>query len=234
MLSVNKVNVSYGKLQALTQVSIQVEDHDFVAVIGSNGAGKSTLLRAITGLTRISSGNMEFHGQRLDGLSPRRICEMGIVMVPEGRRIFPLMKVKENLQLGAYLARPRKLISESFEQVYELFPILKERQNQPARTLSGGEQQMLAIGRGLMSRPSVLILDEPTMSLSPKLSSDILTTLKNLNEQGITILLVSQEVFQTLELAHRAYVIENGQIRLQGTTCELSRSEHVRKAYLGL
>jgi branched-chain amino acid transport system ATP-binding protein len=234
MLSVNRVSVSYGKLNAIQDVSIEVRDHNFVAVIGSNGAGKSTLLRAISGLTKISSGNIEFHGQRLDGLSPRRICELGIIQVPEGRRIFPLMKVKENLQLGAYLPRPRRLISESFEEVYKLFPILKERQNQLAKTLSGGEQQMLAIGRGLMARPSLLILDEPTMSLSPKLSSDILTTLKNLNEQGITILLVSQEVTQTLELARNVYVIENGQIRLEGSGCELSESEHVRKAYLGL
>ncbi|MCX5812040.1 MAG: ABC transporter ATP-binding protein [Proteobacteria bacterium] len=234
MLSVNNVSVSYGKLQALRDVRIDVADHEFVAIIGSNGAGKSTLLRAISGLTRISAGSIEFHGQRLDGLSPRRICELGIVQVPEGRRIFPLMKVKENLQLGAYLKRPRRLIEESFQQVYDLFPILKDRQNQLAKTLSGGEQQMLAIGRGLMSRPSVLILDEPTMSLSPKLSTDILMTLKKLNEQGITILLVSQEVIQTLELARRAYVVENGQICLQGTGCELTESEHVRKAYLGL
>jgi branched-chain amino acid transport system ATP-binding protein len=234
MLSVNRVSVSYGKLNAIQDVSIEVRDHNFVAVIGSNGAGKSTLLRAISGLTKISSGNIEFHGQRLDGLSPRRICELGIIQVPEGRRIFPLMKVKENLQLGAYLPRPRRLISESFEEVYMLFPILKQRQNQLAKTLSGGEQQMLAIGRGLMARPSLLILDEPTMSLSPKLSSDILTTLKNLNEQGITILLVSQEVTQTLELARNVYVIENGQIRLEGSGCELSESEHVKKAYLGL
>jgi branched-chain amino acid transport system ATP-binding protein len=234
MLSVNKVSVSYGKLQALRDVSIEVEDHDFVAIIGSNGAGKSTLLRAISGLTKIASGSIEFNGQRLDNLSPRHICEMGIIQAPEGRRLFPLMTVKENLQLGAYLARPRKLMAESFERVYALFPILKERQNQSAKTLSGGEQQMLVIGRGLMACPSLLILDEPTMSLSPKLSSDILTTLKHLNGHGITILLVSQEVVQTLELAHRAYVIENGRIRLEGNACELASSEHVRKAYLGL
>jgi branched-chain amino acid transport system ATP-binding protein len=234
MLSVNSISVSYGKLQALRDIRIEVAEHDFVAVIGSNGAGKSTLLRAISGLTMISSGSIEFNGERLDGLPPRRICEMGIVQVPEGRKIFPLMKVRENLQLGAYLPRPRKLMQDSFNQVYELFPVLKERQNQLAKTLSGGEQQMLAVGRGLMSRPSLMILDEPTMSLSPKLATDILMKLKQLNEQGITILLVSQEVIQTLQLAHRAYVLENGQIVLQGTGDELSQSEHVRKAYLGL
>ena len=234
MLRVNSINVSYGKLRALRDVGIEVAEHEFVAVIGSNGAGKSTLLRAISGLTSISSGSIEFNGKRLAGLSPRRICELGIVQVPEGRRIFPLMKVKENLQLGAYLPRPRKVVKESLRQVYELFPILKEREDQLAKTLSGGEQQMLAIGRGLMSRPLLLILDEPTMSLSPKLATEILMTLKKLNDQGGTILLVSQEVIQSLQLARRAYVLENGQVALQGTGDELSRSEHIRKAYLGL
>jgi branched-chain amino acid transport system ATP-binding protein len=234
MLRVHSINVSYGKLQALRDVAIDVAEHEFVAVIGSNGAGKSTLLRAISGLTKISSGSIEFNGQRLDGLSPRRICELGIVQVPEGRKIFPLMKVKENLQLGAYLPRPRKLVRESFDQVYELFPVLKERKDQMAKTLSGGEQQMLAIGRGLMSRPLLLILDEPTMSLSPRLAAEILMKLKQLNEQGITILLVSQEVIHSLQLARRAYVLENGRVALQGTGDELTQAEHIRKAYLGM
>jgi branched-chain amino acid transport system ATP-binding protein len=234
MLSVSNITVSYGKLRALDNVSIEVANGDFIAVIGSNGAGKSTLLRAISGLTTLSSGAISYKGTRLDGLSPRHICEMGIVQIPEGRRIFPLMSVKENLQLGAYLPRARKQIPDSFEQVFSLFPRLKERQNQSAKTLSGGEQQMLAIGRGLMGRPSLMILDEPTMSLSPKLAADILETLKILNGQGITILLVSQEVFHSLELARMAYVIENGRIALHGTGAELSQSEHVRKAYLGL
>jgi len=234
MLRVHSISVSYGKLQALRDVGIDVAEHEFVAVIGSNGAGKSTLLRAISGLTRISSGSIELNGERLDGLSPKRICELGIVQVPEGRKIFPLMKVKENLQLGAYLPRPRKLVQESLRQVYELFPVLKERKDQLAKTLSGGEQQMLAIGRGLMSRPLLLILDEPTMSLSPRLAAEILMKLKQLNEQGITILLVSQEVIHSLQLARRAYVLENGQVALQGTGAELSQSEHIRKAYLGM
>ncbi len=234
MLRVNSISVSYGKLRALRDVGIEVDEHEFVAVIGSNGAGKSTLLRAISGLTKTSSGSIEFNGQKLGGLSPRRICELGIVQVPEGRKLFPLMKVKENLQLGAYLPRPRKVVQESLRQVYDLFPVLKEREDQLAKTLSGGEQQMLAIGRGLMSRPLLLILDEPTMSLSPKLATEILMTLKRLNEQGITILLVSQEVIQSLQLARRAYVLENGQVALRGTGDELSRNEHVRKAYLGL
>ncbi|MEW6666435.1 MAG: ABC transporter ATP-binding protein [Thermodesulfobacteriota bacterium] len=234
MLSINSVTVSYGKLRAIQDVSIQVADRDLVAVIGSNGAGKTTLLRAISGLNEIASGTIEFDGKRLDGLAPRHICEMGIVHVPEGRRIFPLMNVMENLQLGAYLSRARKMIPESLEQVYSLFPVLRERRKQSARTLSGGEQQMLAIGRGLMGRPSLMILDEPTMSLSPKLSADILETLRTLNAEGIAVLLVSQEVLHSLELARMAYVIENGRITLQGAANELSASEHVRKAYLGL
>lgn len=234
MLRVSNIDVSYGRLRALTGVTIEVGDKDFVSVIGSNGAGKSTLLRAVSGLTPIGSGSIEYNGQRIDGLSPRHICEMGIVQVPEGRRIFPLMSVKENLQLGAYLPRARRVIKASFEQVYGLFPRLKERESQRAKTLSGGEQQMLAIGRGLMGVPSLMILDEPTMSLSPKLAADILETLKILNAQGITILLVSQEVLHSLEIAKKAYVIENGRITLQGTATEVSASERVRKAYLGL
>ncbi len=234
MLKVNNVSVSYGKLQAIRDIRIEVAENDFVSVIGSNGAGKTTLLRAISGLTKISAGSIEFNGERLDGLLPRRICELGIIQVPEGRKIFPFMKVRENLLLGAYLPRPRKLIPESLSQVYQLFPVLKDRQNQQAKTLSGGEQQMLAIGRGLMSRPLLLILDEPTLGLSPKLAAEMLMSLKHLKEGGITILLVSQEVIQSLELAQRAYVLENSRIVLEGTGNGLSQDEHIRKAYLGM
>jgi len=234
MLKVNSISVSYGKLQAIRDIRIEVAENDFVAVIGSNGAGKTTLLRAISGLTKILSGSIEFKGERLDGLLPRRICEMGIIQVPEGRKIFPFMKVRENLQLGAYLPRPRKLIQDSLSQVYQLFPVLKERQNQLAKNLSGGEQQMVAIGRGLMSRPLLMILDEPTLGLSPKLAAEMLMSLKQLKERGITILLVSQEVVQSLRLSHRAYVLENGRVVLEGTGNELSQNEHIRKAYLGM
>jgi branched-chain amino acid transport system ATP-binding protein len=234
MLKVNSISVSYGKLQAIRDIRIEVAENDFVSVIGSNGAGKTTLLRAISGLTRISAGSIEFRGERLDGLVPRRICEKGIIQVPEGRKIFPFMKVKENLLLGAYLPRPRKLIQDSLSQVYQLFPVLKERQSQLTKTLSGGEQQMVAIGRGLMSRPLLLILDEPTLGLSPKLAAEMLTSLKYLRERGITILLVSQEVIQSLQLSQRAYVLENGRIALQGSGEELAQNEHIRKAYLGM
>jgi branched-chain amino acid transport system ATP-binding protein len=234
MLKVDSISVSYGKLQAIRDIRIEVAENDFVSVIGSNGAGKTTLLRAISGLTKISAGSIEFNGERLDGLLPRRICEIGIIQVPEGRKIFPFMKVRENLLLGGYLPRPRKLIQDSLSRVYQLFPVLKDRQNQLAKTLSGGEQQMLAVGRGLMSRPLLLILDEPTLGLSPKLAAEMLMSLKQLNEQGITILLVSQEVIQSLQLAQRAYVLENGRVVLQGSGKELARNEHIRKAYLGL
>jgi branched-chain amino acid transport system ATP-binding protein len=234
MLKVNSISVSYGKLQAIRDIRIEVAENDFVSVIGSNGAGKTTLLRAISGLTRISAGSIEFRGERLDGLVPRRICEKGIIQVPEGRKIFPFMKVKENLLLGAYLPRPRKLIQDSLSQVYQLFPVLKERQSQLTKTLSGGEQQMVAIGRGLMSRPLLLILDEPTLGLSPKLAAEMLTSLKYLRERGITILLVSQEVIQSLQLSQRAYVLENGRIVLQGSGEELAQNEHIRRAYLGM
>jgi len=234
MLKVNSISVFYGKLQAIRDLRIEVAENDFVAVIGSNGAGKTTLLRAISGLTRISSGSIEFKGERLDGLLPRRICEMGIIQVPEGRKIFPFMKVKENLLLGAYLPRPRKLIQDSLSEVYQLFPVLKERQNQLTKTLSGGEQQMVAIGRGLMSRPLLMILDEPTLGLSPKLAAEMLMSLKQLEERGITILLVSQEVVKSLQLSRRAYVLENGRVVLEGTGNDLSQNEHIRKAYLGM
>jgi branched-chain amino acid transport system ATP-binding protein len=234
MLRVNSISVSYGKLQAIRDIKIAINKHDFVAVIGSNGAGKTTLLRAISGLTKISSGSIEFEGERLDRLPPRQICEMGLIHIPERRRLFPMMKVSENLELGAYLSKPRKMVAESLAQVYELFPVLEERRNHLTKTLSGGEQQMLAVGRGLMSRPQLLMLDEPTLGLSPKLASQILMSLKQLNEQGITILLVSQEVMQCLQLAHRAYVIENGQIVLQGTGAELAQNANVKKSYLGI
>jgi len=195
MLRVNSISVSYGKLQAIRDIRIEVAENDFVAVIGSNGAGKTTLLRAISGLTRISSGSIEFKGERLDGLPPIQICGVGIIQVPEGRKIFPLMKVQENLQLGAYLSRPRKLIQDSFSQVYQLFPVLKERQNQLAKTLLGGEQQMLAIGRGLMSRPLLLILDEPTLGLSPKLAAEMLMSLNNLMSRGLRSCLYPRKSF---------------------------------------
>ena len=234
MLKVNKVNVFHGRLQAIWDVSLEVGDREFVTVIGPNGAGKTTLLMTISGVIKPSSGSIEFQGERLDGLPSHRICQKGIIQVPQGRKIFPFMKVRENLETGAYLSEPRKSVKSSMERVYHLFPILKERQNQLAGTLSGGEQQMLALGRGLMSRPKLLILDEPTLGLSPKLATDMLGTLKLLNEQGVTILLVSQEVLRSLEITQRAYVLENGRVVLEGTGEKLLANEDIRRSYLGL
>jgi len=234
MLKVDEVNVSYGGLQALWDVSVTISEHEFVTIIGSNGAGKTTLLKAISGIIKPSSGSIDFRGERLDGLAPHKICEMGIIHIPEGRKIFPLMKVSENLEMGAYVPEARKHARDSIERVYHLFPVLKERQNQLAGTLSGGEQQMLALGRGLMSQPKLLMLDEPSLGLSPKLAAEMLGTLKLLNEQGITLLLVSQEVLQSLRLAQRAYVLENGRVALEGSGEKLLQDEAIRKSYLGL
>jgi len=234
MLKANKVNVFHGKLQAIWDVSLEVGEREFVTIIGPNGAGKTTLLMAISGVIKPSSGSIEFQGERLDGVPPHRICERGIIQVPEGRKIFPLMKVSENLEMGAYLSEPRKSVADSMERVYHLFPVLKERQNQLAGTLSGGEQQMLALGRGLMSQPKLLMLDEPTLGLSPKLAIEMLGTLKLLNEQGVTILLVSQEVLHSLEITQRAYVLENGRVALEGASEKLLANEDIRKSYLGL
>jgi amino acid/amide ABC transporter ATP-binding protein 2, HAAT family (TC 3.A.1.4.-) len=234
MLKVDKVNVLHGKLQAIWDVSLEVGDHEFVTIIGPNGAGKTTLLMAISGVIKPSSGLIEFQGKRLDGLPPHKICERNIIQVPEGRKIFPLMKVSENLEMGAYLPETRKSAKDSMEQVYQLFPILKERQNQLAGTLSGGEQQVLALARGLMSQPKLLMLDEPSLGLSPKLAMEMLSILKRLHEQGIAILLVSQEVLRSLKVTQRAYVLENGRIAMEGSGEELLQNKDIRKSYLGL
>ena len=234
MLKVDKIGVFYGGLQALWDVSIEVMERQFVTVIGSNGAGKTTLLKTISGIVKPTSGSITFANQKLDGLAPHKICEMGVVHIPEGRRIFPLMKVSENLEMGAYLPAARKYSEDSLERVYHLFPVLKERRNQLAGTLSGGEQQMIALGRGLMSRPRLLMLDEPTLGLAPKLAMEMLGSLKSLNEQGITILLVSQEVLQCLRLAQKGYVLENGRVALEGICENLLKDEAIRKSYLGL
>lgn len=234
MLKVDKISVFYGGLQALWDVSIEVMERQFVTVIGSNGAGKTTLLKTISGIVKPTSGSIAFANQKFDGLAPHKICEMGVVHIPEGRRIFPLMKVSENLEMGAYLPAARKYSEDSLERVYHLFPVLKERRNQLAGTLSGGEQQMLALGRGLMSRPRLLMLDEPTLGLAPKLAMEMLGSLKSLNEQGITILLVSQEVLQCLRLAQKGYVLENGRVALEGICENLLKDEAIRKSYLGL
>jgi branched-chain amino acid transport system ATP-binding protein len=234
MLEVKNINTFYGKAQALFGVSLRVDEEEIVALIGSNGAGKTTLLNTISGLLRPASGSIEFLGRRIDGLPPYSIVELGISQIPEGGRVFTEMTVRENLEMGAYPRQAWKQKEETLKQVYQIFPVLKERERQLARTLSGGEHQMLAMGRGLMSIPKLCILDEPSYGLAPKYVEEIFRVIKSLREQGITILLIEQNVRHTLETADRACVLENGHIVLDDTCDELLKSDHVRKAYLGL
>jgi len=234
MLSVNNINTFYGKAQALWDVSLRVDKEEIVALVGSNGAGKTTLLNTISGLLRPASGSVEFLDKRIDGLTPHAIVELGISHIPEGRRLFADMTVRENLEMGAYPYHAWKLKQETLKQVYEIFPLLKERQGQLARTLSGGEQQMLAMGRGLMSRPKLCMFDEPSYGLAPRLVLEVFQVIKSLRDQGITILLVEQNVRHTLEIADRACVLENGRVALEGACSKLLTSDYVRKAYLGL
>lgn len=234
MLRVERLSIDYTGVVALREVSLVVNEGEIVTVIGANGGGKSTLLKAISGLLSPSSGRIEFIGERIDGLPPHEICKRGLIQIPEGRQLFPRMKVIHNLQMGAYLPEARKNVAQSLERVYGLFPLFRERKNQKTGLLSGGEQQMLAIARALMSRPKLLMLDEPSEGLSPLLTSNIFDTLRILGEQGMTILLVSQEVEQALELSHRAYVLENGQITMEGRSEELLNNDKVRESYLGM
>jgi branched-chain amino acid transport system ATP-binding protein len=234
MLAVSDLNVFYGKSQALRDVSLKVEEKEIVALVGINGAGKTTLLNTISGLIRPASGSVEFLGQRIDRLAPHRIMNLGICQIPEGRKLFSDMTVGDNLEMGAYSSKAWKKKKETLERVYRIFPVLKERRGQSARKLSGGERQMVAIGRGLMSVPSLCMFDEPSYGLAPKLFSEVLDVIKQLREQGITILLVEQNVRNTLEVADRAYVLENGRIVLEGTGKDLLQNEQVKTAYLGM
>jgi branched-chain amino acid transport system ATP-binding protein len=234
MLDIHHLETFYGKAQALWDFSITVGEKEIVALIGSNGAGKTTLLNTISGLLHPASGSISFLGERIDGLTPHTIVELGISHVPEGGRIFTSMTVRENLEMGAYPYHAWKRKAETLEQVYRVFPVLKERERQLARTLSGGEQQMLAMGRGLMSRPKLCLFDEPSYGLSPILVTEVFKVIKSLREQGIAILLVEQNVRQTLEIADRACVLENGRVAVEGACDRLLTSDYVRKAYLGL
>jgi len=234
MLEICDVSTVYGKIQALWDVCLKVNDGEIVALVGSNGAGKTTLLNTITGLLPPASGSVEFLGQRIDGLPPHVVVELGISHIPQGARVFPDMTVRENLEMGAYPLRAWKQKDETQEQVYQIFPMLKERERQLARTLSGGERQMVAMGRGLMSRPKLCIFDEPSYGLAPLLVAELFRVIQDLRDQGITILLIEQNVRHSLEIADRAYVLENGRICLQGDCGELLESDYVRQAYLGL
>jgi branched-chain amino acid transport system ATP-binding protein len=234
LLEIDNINVSYGDVQALWNISLKIDDGELIAIVGSNGAGKSTILKAISGLLHPTSGNIAFLGENINKAQPHVIVEKGISHILEGRRTFPYMSVADNLELGAYISRAFKKKAESFERVYELFPILKERKAQMAGTLSGGEQQILAIARGLMSQPKLLMLDEPSLGLAPKLVQTTFETISKINDAGVAILLVEQNTRHALAIAKRAYVLETGRMTLQGEGKDLLANEHVRKAYLGL
>jgi branched-chain amino acid transport system ATP-binding protein len=233
MLEVQDIHTYYGNIRALKGVSLAVNRGEIVTLIGSNGAGKTTTLKTVIGLVHPLRGTVSFNGQRIDSLSTDRIVRLGIAQSPEGRRIFPRMTVIENLELGAFARRDRENIAQDLERVFALFPRLRERVTQKGGTLSGGEQQMLAIGRALMARPTVLLLDEPSMGLSPILVETIFQVVQDINRQGTTILLVEQNARMALRVAHRGYVIQTGRIVLQDTGANLLKSDIVRKTYLG-
>ncbi|NLN82157.1 MAG: ABC transporter ATP-binding protein [Clostridiales bacterium] len=233
MLTINDLYVYYGVIQAIKGISFEVNEGEVIALIGANGAGKTTILHTITGLITARSGSIEFQGQKLTKTPAHKIVKMGIAHVPEGRRIFSQLTVFENLQLGAYTRGDKAETEASLEAVYRRFPRLKERRNQVAGTLSGGEQQMLAIGRALMSRPKLILMDEPSMGLSPILVSEIFDIIKSISEGGTTVLLVEQNAKKALTIANRAYVLETGRIVLSGNAQDLVNDESVKKAYLG-
>ena len=233
MLKIEDLHVHYGGIQALRGISLEVPDGRIVTLIGANGAGKSTTLRTITGLVKASSGSIQWNGQELLGKSIDKIVSSGIAMSPEGRRVFPDLTVLENLKIGAYLRTSKPEIAKDIEWVYSLFPRLQERSWQLAGTLSGGEQQMLAVGRALMSRPKLLLLDEPSLGLAPLVVQDIFTIIREINRQGVTVLLIEQNANMALKIADLAYVLETGRITLSGTGAELLANEKVKEAYLG-
>ena len=233
LLEVENLHVAYGAIRALQGISFHLDKGEIVTLIGANGAGKSTTLRTISGLLRPMAGDIRFNGQSITKLPPERIVTLGISQVPEGRRIFSRLTVRENLEMGAYTCKDKRQIAESMERVFASFPRLKERVNQLGGTLSGGEQQMLAMGRGLMARPTLLLLDEPSMGLSPILVEEIFNIIKRVNAEGTSILLVEQNAAMALSVAHRGYVLETGRIVLEGKAQELLENPQVRAAYLG-
>jgi len=234
MLDVKNINVFRGTLQTLWDVSIEVKKGEVVAIIGANGAGKTTLLSTIAGLLQPSSGTILFHGREINGLPPHHIVGLGTSYVPEDRKLFPNMTVRENLLLGAYSSRARAKKEETLKSVYQLFPVLTERENQLVITLSGGEQKMLAVARGLMSNPDLLILDEPSQGLAPKVTMEIFEAVEKLRNRGISILLAEQNIYSALKFADRGYVMETGKVTLKGKGSELLKNKYVKEAFLGL
>ncbi len=233
MLTVKDLNVSYGAIHAIHDANLEVRDGEIVSLIGANGAGKTTILHTITGLKKATSGTVEYNGKNLLQTEPSTIITTGVAHVPEGRHIFPTMTVLENLEMGAYIRNDKEGIQESIEEAFQRFPRLRERSRQLAGTLSGGEQQMLAVGRALMSKPSILLMDEPSMGLSPLLVKEIFSIIKEVHSQGMTVLLVEQNAKMALAISNRAYVLETGHITIHGDAQELMNDPRVKKAYLG-
>jgi len=233
-LEVKKVNLAYGQMQVLKEVSLRVHGGEIVSLIGANSAGKSSMLNAISGLVPLAGGEILFEGNPIHSLPSHEIIELGIIQVPEGRRIFPYMSVRENLLMGSYSRRARPKSSEALQRVFELFPRLAERSTQLGESMSGGEQQMLAIGRGLMAGPKILMLDEPSLGLAPIVVEMIFKVLQEVNRQGVTILLVEQNVKESLDISIRGYVLENGRVSLEGAAKDLLENSYLKKAYLGL
>lgn len=233
-LEINNIDVHYGDVQVIFDLSLKVEKGEVVSIIGGNGTGKSTLLRTISGLMQPTCGRIQFEGTSIHEKEPEKIVECGIVHVPEGRRLFSLMSVKDNLIVGGYNSRAKNHTDETLAKVYDLLPRLKERETQLAMTLSGGEQQMVAIGRGLMAMPHLLMLDEPSLGLAPLLIKNIFETVRKIADQGTTVLLVEQDVKHSLSLSDRGYVLEHGRVVMEGKACDLMNDPHVKEAYLGI
>ena len=233
MLKVRDLVVAYGGIEALKGISLDVPDGKIVTLIGANGAGKSTLLRSIIGLVKVKSGNVEYNGDTLTGLNSQQIVSKGLTLVPEGRRVFPNLTVLENLRIGAYMRKDEDGIAADIKRIYEIFPRLEERNWQMAGTLSGGEQQMLALGRALMSRPKLMMMDEPSLGLAPLVIKEIFNIIRSINENGTTVLLVEQNANMALKVAHHAYVLETGRIKMEGSGRDLLENEEIKEAYLG-